>query len=99
MQRRMAGNGGAVCDVRLAMFAREYLSVVSRWARDQLRNEVQTSSNRRHLRHLIEAAEALRMQLPVDAIADENVIRLSDRRSKKTDRAERAKRTLSFLDN
>jgi hypothetical protein len=56
----MAGNAGAVCDVRLAMFAREYLSVVTRWAREQLRQEVQTATNRRHLRQLIEAADALR---------------------------------------
>jgi hypothetical protein len=96
----MAGNADAVCDVRLAMFAREYLSVVSRWAREQLRQEAQSSANRRHLRQLIEAAEALRVQLPArNRIEGENVIRLADHnRDKKLDRAERAKRTLSFLD-
>jgi hypothetical protein len=76
----MAGNGGAVCDVCPAMFAREYLSVVSRWARDQLRAEVQTSANRRHLRQLIEASEALRAQLPPADDTAENVVRLDAHR-------------------
>ncbi len=63
VHRRIAGNAGTICDVCPAMFAREYLSVVSRWARDQLRSDVQTPANRRHLRQLIEAAEALHAQL------------------------------------
>lgn len=80
MHRRMAGNGDAVCDVAEAMFAREYLSVISRWARDQLRQEVQTAANRRHLRQLIEAAEALRAQLPPAGDLAENVVRLDAHR-------------------
>jgi hypothetical protein len=96
----MAGNVDAVCDVRRAMFAREYLSVVSRWARDQLRHEVQTAANRRRLRQLIEAAEALGTQMAPGEVTEENVIRLDDhRRGKQSDRAKRAARTLSFLDN
>lgn len=77
----MAGNGDTVCDVRPAMFAREYLSVVSRWARDQLRDEVQTAANRRHLRQLIEAADALGVQLPVLSETPDNVVRLHSRRA------------------
>ena len=96
----MAGNAGAVCDVRLAMFAREYLSVVTRWAREQLRQEVQTAANRRHLRQLIEAAEALRRQIKEDQISAENVVRLADhRRDARDEHTKRAERTLSFLDN
>jgi hypothetical protein len=62
------------------MFAREYLSVVSRWARDQLRHEVQTPENRRHLRQLIEATEALGAQLPATRDAPENVVALDAHR-------------------
>lgn len=76
----MAGNASAVCDVGSAMFAREYLSVVSRWAREQLRTEVQTAANRRHLRQLIEAAEALRVQIPSAAETPENVVLLAQHR-------------------
>ena len=66
------------------MFAREYLSVVSRWARQQLRTEVQSSADRRRLRQLIEAADALSadMRLPAVNEAPENVVRLSDFRPK-----------------
>lgn len=78
----MAGNGDAVCDVRPAMFAREYLSVVSRWARDQLRHEVQTSASRHQLRQLIEAADALAKQLPPVRETPENVVPLAAYRSK-----------------
>jgi len=82
------------------MFAREYLSVVCRWARDQLRNEVQTPANRKHLRHLIEAAEALGTQIGPDEVKAENVVNLADhRRTEKSERHDRAGRTLSFLDN
>lgn len=96
----MAGNGSALCDVRPAMFAREYLSVVSRWARDQLRQEVQTAANRKHLRQLIEAAEALGKQIGPDEVSEENVVRLAGhRRNEQSQRHDRAARTLSFLDN
>lgn len=96
----MAGNGDAVCDVRLAMFAREYLSVVSRWARDQLRDEVQTAADRKHLLQLIEAAEALGKQIGPDEVAGTNVVRLADhRRAEQSERDKRIARTRSFLDN
>ena len=76
----MAGNAGCVCDVCLAMFVREYLSVVSRWARQQLRTEVQSAADRRRLRQLIEAADALGADLRYPAVDNppENVIRLAD---------------------
>jgi hypothetical protein len=66
------------------MFAREYLSVVSRWARDQLRREVQTAANRKHLRQLIEAADALGKQIAPapEEQTPQNVISLADRRRK-----------------
>lgn len=79
----MAGNAVPVCDVAEAMFAREYLSIVSRWAREQLRQEVQTAANRKHLRQLIEAADALGRQIapvPDEQHAPENVISLADHR-------------------
>lgn len=72
----MARNAGALCSVGRTMFARAYLSVVSRWARDQLRHEVQTPENRHHLRQLIEATEALGAQLPATRDAPENVVAL-----------------------
>ncbi|MCX7359511.1 MAG: hypothetical protein NT015_15390 [Alphaproteobacteria bacterium] len=80
----MAGNAGAVCDVCLAMFVREYLSVVSRWARQQLRTEVQSAADRRRLRQLIEAADALSADLRYPALNNppDNVIRLADHRPK-----------------
>lgn len=96
----MAGNGSAVCDVRPAMFAREYLSVVSCWARDQLRHEVQTAADRRHLRQLIEAAEALGKQIGPDQVVGPNVVRLADhRRAEQSERSKHAERTLNFLDS
>ena len=76
----MAGNGARVCEVRFAMFAREYLSVVSRWAREQLRTEVQTAANRRQLRQLIEAADALGAQFTPTTDTPQNVVRLAERR-------------------
>lgn len=73
------------------MFAREYLSVVSRWAREQLRQEVQTAANRRHLRQLIEAAEALKGQIKQEPIATANVVWLADhRRDTRSQRTKRA---------
>ena len=97
----MAGNVDAVCDVCHAMFAREYLSIVARWARHQLRTEVQSSADRRRLRQLIEAADALRadMRLPAINETPENVVRLLDYRPK----ARAPKRTapdklIQFLD-
>jgi hypothetical protein len=76
----MAGNVQTVCNVRLAMFAREYLSVVSRWARDQLRQDVQTAANRRQLRQLIEAADALGAQLSPVRETPVNVVPLDAHR-------------------
>lgn len=96
----MAGNADAVCDVGSAMFAREYLSVVTRWAREQLRTEVQTPANRRQLRQLIEAAEALRGQINQEPVAAANVVRLADhRRGADSERTKRSARVLGFLDN
>jgi hypothetical protein len=82
------------------MFASEYLSVVSRWARDQLRRDVQTPDNRRHLRQLIEAAEALRAQLPIASEIPANVVRLTDytRAARSRSRGARLGRFKSFLD-
>ena len=102
MQRRMAGNAGDVCDVCLAMFVREYLSVVSRWARQQLRTEVQSAADRRRLRQLIEAAEALGADLRYPALDNppKNVVRLSDYtpRSRAT-KAEARDKLMQFLDS
>jgi hypothetical protein len=72
----MAGNGGGDCDVVWAMFAREYLSVVSRWARDQLRRGAETPERRKQLRQLIDAAEALRADLAPVREAPANVVAL-----------------------
>jgi hypothetical protein len=72
----MAGTGGAQRALALAMFAREYLSVVSRWARQQLREGAETSAERRQLKQLIEAADALRAGLPLVREAPENVVEL-----------------------
>lgn len=76
------GNGVPVCDVRLAMFAREYLSIVSRWAREQLRQEVQSAASRRQLRQLIEAADALGAQIAPVRETPENVVPLAAYRRK-----------------
>ncbi|MEZ5960916.1 MAG: hypothetical protein R3C30_10900 [Hyphomonadaceae bacterium] len=82
------------------MFAREYLSVVNRWARDQLRQEVQTAAARRHLRQLIKASEALGAQLPPPGQPPQNVVRLADHKRKAATRARRRLDVmLSFLDN
>lgn len=82
------------------MFAREYLSIVSRWARDQLRGEVQTPSNRRHLRQLIEAAETLGAQLPAAAETPANVVSFADhvRAVRSRSRSAQQARLKSFLD-
>lgn len=97
----MAGNVDMVCDVCSAMFAREYLSVVSRWARQQLRTEVQSSVDRRRLRQLIEAADALSadMRLPAVKEVPENVVRLSDYRPKsRAPKRPAHDRMIQFLD-
>lgn len=80
----MAGNVGAICDVCSAMFVREYLSIVARWARHQLRTEVQSNADRKRLRQLIEAADALGADMRLPAVKDTpaNVVRLSDYRPK-----------------
>jgi hypothetical protein len=62
------------------MFAREYLCVVSRWAKDQLRQDIQTPANRRQLRQLIEAADALGAQLAPVHETPHNVLRLAEHR-------------------
>ncbi len=82
------------------MFAREYLFIVTRWARDRLRDEVQTSANRRHLRQLIEAAEALHLELPAASEMPANVVRLRDRTDTLAGREDaRAQKLKSFLDS
>lgn len=97
----MAGNGDDVYGVCSAMFAREYLAIVARWARHQLRTEVQSSADRKKLRQLIEAADALGadMRLPPVDEAPENVVRLSDyrRKSRATNRTAHEK-MIQFLD-
>jgi hypothetical protein len=65
------------------MFAREHLSIVTRWARDRLRNGVETAPTRAQLRQLIEAADALRAQLPA-AETPSDILVLDDfRRSRR----------------
>ena len=62
------------------MFARDYLTIVSRWARQQLREGAETPEQGRKLRQLIEAADALGAQLePVQEPAH-NVVQLADHR-------------------
>jgi hypothetical protein len=58
------------------MFAREYLSVVSRWARNRLREGAETPAEGRQLRQLIEAADALAAGLTPVREAPENVVTL-----------------------
>lgn len=95
----MAGNAGPVVTLLEAMFAREYLSVVSRWARDQLRQETQTAASRRHLKRLIEAADALSKELAPDIDAPPNVVRLADhKRAASLARLRRTPSAISFLD-
>jgi hypothetical protein len=45
------------------MFVRDHLAVVSHWARDQLREGAETPEQGKLLKQLIEAAEALRLDL------------------------------------
>ncbi len=96
-----SGNAGAHCDVGSPMFVREYLSIVSRWARRQLRTEAQSAAERRRLRQLIEAAEALSAQMRVPAAQEspENVVRLADFRPKqRTSKRSAAAKTIQLLD-
>lgn len=98
----MAGNAAAVCDVCSAMFVKEYLSIVARWARHQLQTEVQSTANRRRLRQLIEAADGLSvdMRLPAVGEAPENVVRLSDHRQKqRAPKRTAAEKMIQFLDS
>ena len=68
--------------------------------RDRLRDEVQTSTSRRHLRQLIEAAEALHLELPAASETPANVVRLRDRIGTLADREDaRAQKLKSFLDS
>ena len=101
MHERMGGNANASRDVWPTMFAREYLFIVSRWARDQVRNGAQTSADRRHLRQLIEAAEALHLELPAVSEMPANVVRLRDRISSTPADLEdaRTRKFKSFLDS
>ncbi|MGD9978987.1 MAG: hypothetical protein AB7H66_12220 [Hyphomonadaceae bacterium] len=62
------------------MFAREYLCLVSRWARDQLRQGADTPAQGRQLRQLVEAADALSAQLAPVREPPENVVPLDARR-------------------
>ncbi|MGE0293591.1 MAG: hypothetical protein AB7P97_14655 [Hyphomonadaceae bacterium] len=62
------------------MFAREYLFLVSRWASDQLRQGAETPAQGRQLRQLIEAADALRVELRPVSETPENVVPLDARR-------------------
>jgi hypothetical protein len=82
------------------MFAREYLFIVSRWARDQLRRGAETPERRRQLRQLIEAAEALRIELPVASVMPANVISLEGyaRTARLRSRTAQRARLKSFLD-
>ena len=100
MHERIAWNASAGRDVFPTMFAREYLFIVTRWARDRLRDEVQTSASRRHLRQLIEAAEALHLELPAASETPANVVRLRDRIGTLAGREDaRAQKLKSFLDS
>lgn len=64
------------------MFAREYLTVVSRWARQRLREGANTPTQTRQLKQLVDAADALSSELkPVRKIPD-NVVQLAERRRK-----------------
>jgi hypothetical protein len=76
VQRRMAGNVQGRRGVFLPMFAREYLCVVSRWAQDQLRQGAATANQRRQLKQLSEAADALAADLAPVREAPENVVEL-----------------------
>jgi hypothetical protein len=58
------------------MFAREYLAVVSRWAKHQLHQGAATPLQERQLRRLIEAADALGSDLSPVREAPENVVPL-----------------------
>ncbi|MCC6788526.1 MAG: hypothetical protein IT547_11860 [Hyphomonadaceae bacterium] len=83
------------------MFAREYLTIVSRWARRQLRTEVHSAADRRRLRQLIEAAEALSasMRLPAVGEGPENVVRLADHRPRqRAPKKTAAEKMIQFLD-
>ncbi|MDZ4691758.1 hypothetical protein [Terricaulis sp.] len=46
------------------MFIRNHLAVVSHWAKDQLADGAATPEQTEHLRRLIEAADALRADMP-----------------------------------
>ncbi|MEQ1818174.1 MAG: hypothetical protein ABL871_06140 [Terricaulis sp.] len=96
----MAGNAAAVCDVCFAMFAKEYLSIVSRWARHQLQTEAQSTADRRRLLQLIEAADGLSadMRLPAVGEAPEHVVRLSDHRKQRSPKRTAAEKMMQFLD-
>jgi hypothetical protein len=56
------------------MFVRDHLAVVAHWARDQLRDNVNTLEQGLQLRQLIDAADALRAQLEPNSLRGENVV-------------------------
>ena len=59
-----------------AMFVRDHLAVVAHWARDQLREGVESYEVGLQLQRLIDAAEALRVGLAPDTVEAANVISL-----------------------
>jgi len=63
------------------MFVRDHLAVVAHWARDQLREGVESHEVEVQLQRLIAAAEVLRAELPAMAMDAENVVRLNAHRS------------------
>lgn len=58
------------------MFVRDHLAVVAHWARDQLREGVESHEIALQLQRLIAAAEALRADLQPVTTEAENVVRL-----------------------
>jgi hypothetical protein len=65
------------------MFARDHLALAARWARQQLREGPKSATVRRHLRQLIEASDALRLDIGLEPepLAD-NVISIQDFRKR-----------------
>jgi hypothetical protein len=61
------------------MFARDHLALAARWARQQLREGPKSAATRRQLRQLIEASDALRLDMSIEPepLAD-NVVSIQD---------------------
>jgi hypothetical protein len=64
------------------MFVRNHLAVITRWARSQLREGVESPEVGAQLKQLVEAAEALHARMHAEAATGPNVVALEDFRQR-----------------